>query len=75
MISPNYNKELGRVKDITSAAVLLGAFLSAVVGILILYKPIINALKLAPESVLISLVGINIFLIAVILFTYYIKKK
>lgn len=75
VVSPNYNKELGRVKDIAAAAVLLGAILSAVVGLLILYKPIINALKLAPESVLTNLIVIDILLISVILLTYCIKKK
>lgn len=75
VISPNYNKELGRVKDIAAAAVLLSAFLSIIVGLLILYRPIINTLKLAPEPVLTSLIVINIFLIAIILVTYYVKKK
>lgn len=75
VISPNYNKELGRVKDIAAAAVLLSAFLSIIVGLLILYRPIINTLKLPPEPVLTSLIVINIFLIAIILITYYVKKK
>ena len=75
VISPNYNKELGRVKDIAAAAVLLSAILSVIVGLLILYKPIINALKLAPESVLTGLIVIDVLFIAIILIAYYIKKK
>ena len=45
VISPDYNKELGRVKDITAAAVLLGAILATVVGLLILYEPIMRILQ------------------------------
>jgi len=73
-ISPNYNKELGRVKDISAAAVLLSSILAVIVGFLILYRPIINALKLSPEFALINFMIINILLLIIIVLVF-IKRK
>ncbi len=41
-LSPNYDKEYGKIKDTIGGVALLGVILSIVVGILILYKPIIS---------------------------------
>jgi len=75
VISPNYNKELGRVKDISAAAVLFSVILAVIVGLLILYKPVINAFKLAPESILINLIIINLVFVIIIVFICIIRKN
>jgi diacylglycerol kinase len=74
VISPDYNKDLGRVKDISSAAVLISSILAVIVGLLILYRPIINALKLSYEFALINFMIINTILLAIIIFIF-IKRK
>ncbi len=74
-ISPNHNKELGKVKDILAGIVLTADFLAVVIGLLIFYKPLIKILNIPPIYPFIILAIINIFLIAIILITYYIKKK
>ena len=74
VISPDYDKRLGRVKDISSAAVLLSSILAIIVGLLILYKPMINALKLSPESALINFMVVNTILLGIIIFVF-IKRK
>jgi len=75
LISPDYHEEFGKIKDIAAGAVLLSVILSVIIGLLILYEPMMNALKLAPKSVLTSLIVIDILLVAIILLAYYIKKK
>lgn len=41
-LSPKYDKDYGKIKDIIGGAALLSVILSIIVGILILYKPVIN---------------------------------
>jgi diacylglycerol kinase len=44
-VSPEYHEEAGKVKDIYAGAVLMGALLSAVVGVIILGPPLIEKLR------------------------------
>jgi len=74
VISPYYNKELGKVKNILAGIVLAADFLAVVIGLFIFYKPLINALKLISESVLINLIIINTILLVIIVFVF-IKRK
>jgi len=41
-ISPNYDEDYGRIKDIMAGVVLLAVIMSVVVGLIIFIKPIIN---------------------------------
>lgn len=73
-ISLDYNKKLGRVKDISAAAVLFSSILAITVGLLILYRPIVNALKLSPGFALVNLMIINTILLGVIIFIFAKRK-
>jgi undecaprenol kinase len=44
VLSPKYHKEYGKVKDIMAGAVLLAAVLSVIIGILILWQPLLAEL-------------------------------
>lgn len=44
-VSPEYHEEAGKVKDIYAGAVLMGAILSAVIGVIILGPPLIEKLR------------------------------
>jgi diacylglycerol kinase len=41
-LSPHYDKDYGHIKDIVAGVALLGAILSVIVGILLLFWPIIE---------------------------------
>lgn len=43
-LSPRYDKEYGRIKDLMAGAVLLAVTVSAVICFLILYNPVFNAI-------------------------------
>jgi diacylglycerol kinase len=45
-IYPDFDIEIGRVKDIMAGAVLLIVFLSIIVGLLILFVPFLTAIHL-----------------------------
>lgn len=74
VISPEYDKDLGRVKDILAAAVLLSSILSVIVGVFILYKPVIEFVTLVSNSILNYLIMANLILVFVVLLIW-IKKK
>lgn len=76
LISPEYNKEFGRVKDIMAGVVLLTFIMAAVVSFLILYSPLIKLLKFLSQNYLflLSLIA-TILLILIYLLTYLIKEK
>jgi diacylglycerol kinase len=44
-VSPEYHEEAGKVKDIYAGAVLMGALLSAIIGIIILGPPLWEKLR------------------------------
>lgn len=76
LISPEYNKEFGKVKDIMAGVVLLTCVMAIIVSLLILYEPVINFLHIFsknPFSVI--LISLNIFLALIALLIIYIKNK
>lgn len=44
MVTNEYSEEAKKVKDIAATAVLIGAVISVIVGIVVLYQPILNFL-------------------------------
>jgi len=44
-ISPVFDKDYGKIKDMMAGAVLLSVILSIIIGFLILFKPIISIIK------------------------------
>ncbi len=76
LISPEYNKEFGRVKDIMAGVVLLTFIMAMVVSVLILYEPVINFLKVVSQNfTAVTMIISNILLSSIILLIYYIKKN
>ena len=45
VLYPNHHPEIGLVKDIMSGVVLLGALLSVVIGVIVLYQPAIEFIQ------------------------------
>ena len=76
LISPEYNKEFGKVKDIMAGVVLLTFIMAMLVSVLILYHPVLTFLKIVSKNLtLLALIISNIFLSSIILLAYYIKKN
>ncbi len=68
LVSPEYNKEAGEIKDTMAGVVLLTFILMVIVASLILYEPIIKLFAFVSQSpLLIFLMSINIILIISIL--------
>jgi diacylglycerol kinase len=76
LVSPEYHKEFGRVKDIMAGVVLLTFIMAITVSFLILYEPIINSLKNLPENpVLLIFIAANILLIPLVILIEHRKKN
>ncbi|MDD5651020.1 MAG: diacylglycerol kinase family protein [Candidatus Nanoarchaeia archaeon] len=44
-LSPNFDKDYGKIKDIMAGVVLLSAILSVIIGLLLLFNPITSFIK------------------------------
>jgi diacylglycerol kinase len=76
LISPDYNKEFGKVKDIMAGVVLLTSIMAIVVSLLILYEPVINLLHTLSKNIFtVVLIFSDIFLVLISLLAVYIKNK
>jgi len=75
LISPEYNKEAGKIKDTMAGVVLATFVLAMIVSLLILYQPLITFFRIVSEntSSLVIMVA-DILLSSIILLCYYIKK-
>ena len=69
IISPTYNGEFGKIKDTMAGTVLMSAILSVIIGVLILYTPLINALRLNQNIFLVIILSFSI----IVIFGYIIK--
>ncbi len=75
LISPEYNREFGKVKDAMAGVVLLTFSMAMIVSFLILYNPVMKLLEEASKfSWFIPAMGGNIVLILGILSAVYLKK-
>jgi diacylglycerol kinase len=76
LISPEYNKQAGKIKDTMAGVVLLTFILAVVVSFLILYQPLLTFFKIVSENTgtLIAMIA-DILFSAIILLAYYIKKN
>ena len=78
MISPEYNKQFGEIKDTMAGIVLLMFILMTIVSILILYEPVIKVLKEAsnfPTTMILIIVNVVVLLIIIFLYTKNSAKK
>ncbi|MEK6827671.1 MAG: diacylglycerol kinase family protein [Nanoarchaeota archaeon] len=76
LISPEYNKEFGKVKDAMAGVVLLTFTMATLVSVLILFEPAMNFLERTTENpiFIFAIIG-NIILSVIILLANYLKKK
>lgn len=75
LISPEYNREFGKVKDAMAGVVLLTFTMAMIVSLLILYNPVIKLLEYVSKSELfIPIISGNILLIFIILIVVHAKK-
>jgi len=76
LVSPDYNKEFGKVKDAIAGVVLLTFTMAMIVSTLIMYEPVINLLKeLAVSPVFILLLIATTILTIIGILIYYLKEK
>jgi|GEM_PF-536689 len=75
LISPEYNKEAGKIKD-TMAGVVLATFtLAVIVSFLILYHPLMTFFRIVSENTTtLAIMILDILISSIILLCYYIKK-
>jgi len=75
LISPEYNKEAGKIKDAMAGVVLATFALAMIVSFLVLYQPLLTFFKIISEhATSLTLMIVNILLSSIILLAYYIKK-
>ncbi len=76
LVSPEYNKEFGKVKDAIAGIVLLTFGMAMIVAALILYEPIIILLKeISEKPFSIFIISANIILFLAVILTIFIKSK
>ncbi len=69
LVSPEYNKKAGEIKDSMAGIVLMASLLAIIVGLLILYKPIEHAVRFLPSSfipIVFILTNILLFIIIIL---------
>ncbi len=75
LVSPEYNKEAGKIKDAMAGVVLATFTLAIIVSILILYEPAITLFRILSTSKdTLLLISANIFLCSISVLIYYIKR-
>ena len=76
LISPEYNKEFGRVKDAMAGVVLLTFTMAMIVSLLILYQPVMRLLQNASQfEFFIPIMIANVSLVSIVALIVYIKKR
>lgn len=75
LVSPEYNKEAGKIKDAMAGVVLATFTMAIIVSLLVLYEPLLTLFGiLSRSSDTLVLISANVFLCAIILVIYYIKR-
>jgi undecaprenol kinase len=76
LVSPEYNKEFGKVKDAMAGVVLLTFGMAIIVSLLILYEPILKALSaISHHPLFLALIIGNVLLLAGTIIIDYIKRN
>jgi hypothetical protein len=75
LVSPEYNREFGKVKDAMAGVVLLTFTMAILVSSLILFEPVINFLERTTENnfFIFAILG-NVILSLIILLANYLKN-
>lgn len=75
LISPEYNKEAGKIKDAMAGVVLMTFIMAMIVSIFILYQPLLTFFRIVSEhATSLTLMVTDILLTSIIFLAYYIKK-
>lgn len=75
LVSPEYNKEAGKIKDAMAGVVLITFILAMIVSVLILYAPLMTLFKILSASFdTLILISMNVLLSLIIVLAYYIKR-
>ena len=76
LISPEYNREFGKVKDAMAGVVLLTFTMAMTVSLLILYQPVMRLLQNASQfKFFIPIMIANVGLVSIIALILYFKKR
>ena len=76
LVSPEYNKEFGKVKDIMAGVVLLTFIMAAIVSFLILYEPVMRLLaEFSGDKLALIAISSNIIILMGIILVAIIKNK
>jgi len=76
LVSPEYNKDFGKIKDAMAGVVLLTFGMAMIVSFLILYEPVINFAKsFYYHPLSLFLIITNIFLLSIVILIDYLKKN
>lgn len=73
-IFPSYNEKIGKVKDLMAGVVLVADIFAVVIGLLVLYKPLVIIMKINPLCPLFILFILNIIILPITL-VLLIKKE
>jgi diacylglycerol kinase len=75
LISPEYNKEFGKVKDAMAGVVLLTFGLAVIVGLLILYEPAFYLLKIMLQNKFsLAFIIADFFIFCIVMIADYYKN-
>ena len=75
LISPEYNKEFGKVKDLMAGVVLLTFGLAFIIGLIILYNPLLILLKLMlQDKFSLGFIVADFFILCIVIIIDHIKN-
>ena len=73
LVSPEYNKEAGKIKDAMAGVVLVTFLMAMIVSALVLYQPLMTLFRIISENYAsLGLITANVFLCGIIVIIYYI---
>lgn len=75
LISPEYNKEFGKIKDAMAGVVLLTFGLAVIVSFLILYEPLKNIfVEMLKNKFSVAFIVADFFILGIVIIVDYIKN-
>jgi diacylglycerol kinase len=76
LVSPEYNKEFGKVKDAMAGVVLLTFGLAVLVGLLVLYEPAFYLIKIMLQNKFsLAFIIANFFILCIVIIADHTKRN
>lgn len=72
---PDYNSQIGKIKDLMSGIVLIADIFAVAIGLLVLYKPAIVLLNINPFYPFLVFLSSNVLLLPIILILFLKRNK